>query len=268
MAVSVASIIFIISGWYIVIPVLSVILYYPRVARTLYRQSKEIDYFLQGSQSVTRTNYIRILLLASISIFLVLAYNVTIFVLTVVPTFETNGQPLPFYQGWDALHGVWSPGSFSWEEARHDGGGKYMDLNRWASFLHSCVIFGLFGLTAGARASYWNAFCIAAGWFGWRPAWRAWGGTSRSALSSIRFSHDGPPQDISISLASAELGGLNSDNGIAPSSPDRADVESKDQPRNAMPEIDEFKSSARHLSDIDSGGTGHVSCAHRRLGYD
>ena len=80
---------------------------------------------------------------------------------------------LPFYGGWTAVHTDWEPLSVSYEEFLEYGTSAVAQtyFSLWTSPILSFVIFGLFGVTKEARASYWRGFCwITLKLFGWQPA--------------------------------------------------------------------------------------------------
>ncbi|KZV72025.1 STE3-domain-containing protein [Peniophora sp. CONT] len=245
---SIVSIV-IMNVWLIIPPILSVAVYYPRVAKLLYRQSREFEHFLRSNQSISRTHYIRILALASINIFLILSLNLTIFILTVIFNIADYPGALPFYTGWSHLHTDWSPVGISWVHLEASGGKPIIAaqyLSQWTSVAHSFAIFALFGLTASARASYWGAICTVTGLFGWKPTWRGRVGVTRSVLSSIRFNRNAPPQEIS--LASCELGVLPSVIDVAPPPAD-AEVEGKQLAEGPVSEVDKSEGTIRQHSD-------------------
>ncbi|KZV65953.1 STE3-domain-containing protein [Peniophora sp. CONT] len=157
-------------SWAVIPPLMSVILYYPKVARIFYRQSRDINHFLQSNDSVTRTNYMRILILASIDVILTLPIGIATIVLNVVDSF-TSGSGFPFYRGWTYDHADWEPESFSYEDLVAAGTSSVASLYfvQWTSPALAFAIFGLFGVTSEARASYWRIICTVCGWFGWKP---------------------------------------------------------------------------------------------------
>ncbi|KZV63976.1 hypothetical protein PENSPDRAFT_190889 [Peniophora sp. CONT] len=72
-------------------------------------------------------------------------------------------------------------------------------FDEWTSPVLVFTIFGRFGVTSEARASYWRAICIVCGRFGWKPTLRR--GRARSPLGNIEFGEQ-PPQDTSLGLES------------------------------------------------------------------
>ncbi|KZV65945.1 STE3-domain-containing protein [Peniophora sp. CONT] len=165
---SILDILFI-QSWAVILPLVSVTLYYPRVIRTLYRQRRDINHFLPRHNSAARTNHIRILVLASIDVILTLPIGIVTIILGVTSQLST-GAGLPFYRGWTYDHTDWEPESFSYQSIAAEGrfvlAQNYFAL--WTSPVLAFAIFGLFGATGEARASYWRAICTICGWFGWK----------------------------------------------------------------------------------------------------
>ncbi|KZV65956.1 STE3-domain-containing protein [Peniophora sp. CONT] len=180
--------------WTAVPPLISVTLYYPKVAWIFYRQSRDINRFLQSNNSVTRTNYIRILALASIDIILTLPIGVVSIVLAVVAQLS-DGNGLPFYRGWTYDHTDWEPEGYTYRFIAADGTSvAQIYFTEWSSPVLAFAVFGLFGVTSEARTSYWRIICTVGGWFGWKPTPR----TSRahSPLGDIEFGER--PMDLAI----------------------------------------------------------------------
>ncbi|KZV63981.1 STE3-domain-containing protein [Peniophora sp. CONT] len=177
--------------WNVIPPLVSIVVYYPRVARTFYRQSRDINHFLHSNSSVPRTNYFRILALASIDIVLTLPIGIANIVLIVV-----EPGPFPFYFGWTSDHTDWEPQAYSYAELVTLGTSTMAQyyFTQWTSPVLAFAIFALFGVTSEARASYWRIICTIGGWFGWKPTLRR----ERTPLGDIEFG--GPPQDMSLSL--------------------------------------------------------------------
>ncbi|VDB95524.1 unnamed protein product [Peniophora sp. CBMAI 1063] len=188
--------ILLVKSWTVIPPLVSITFYYPHVARVFYRHSREIDYFLQSNNSVSRTNYFRILALASIDILLTLPIGIATIVLD-VKNLLTFG-PIPFYFGWTYDHTDWQPEAFSYADIVSEGTFTVAQLyfTQWTSPVLAFVIFGLFGVTSEARASYWRIICTVGGWFGWKPTLRT--RRARSPLGDIEFG--GRPAQNSMSL--------------------------------------------------------------------
>ncbi|KZV59815.1 hypothetical protein PENSPDRAFT_694820 [Peniophora sp. CONT] len=98
------------QSWSITPPLVSIVAYYPRVIRIFYSQSSDRDVFLRSnnSDSISRTNYIHILALASIDTLLTLPTGIATIALTVTDG-ELALHDLPFYPGWTSLHSEWDP---------------------------------------------------------------------------------------------------------------------------------------------------------------
>ncbi|VDB99555.1 unnamed protein product [Peniophora sp. CBMAI 1063] len=176
--------------WTIVPPLISVTVYYPRVARIFYKQSKEFNRFLRTNGSVSRTNYLRILILASIDILLTLPFGLAIFILDIQS--DVAGGDVPFYPGWSAVHGDWAPVSVPYAEIQARGK-TALTFSFWTSPVLSFVIFGLFGVTTEARASYRRVLYTVLGWCGYKSARHV---GPNSTLGTIEF---GPrPQETSL----------------------------------------------------------------------
>ncbi|KZV68007.1 hypothetical protein PENSPDRAFT_754436 [Peniophora sp. CONT] len=152
--------------WTVVFPLLSVMVYYPAVFRSFYRQSRAINEFLQSNGSISHTNYQRILIIASIDIILTLPLGIVNFALNALPA-NTQG----FYPGWSYVHTDWEPVSISYAQIRESGTANvaWLYLLPWVSPILAIAIFGLFGCTLEARATYWRILCKVTGWFGWTP---------------------------------------------------------------------------------------------------
>ncbi|KZV65972.1 fungal pheromone STE3G-protein-coupled receptor [Peniophora sp. CONT] len=154
-------------SWNVVPPLISVVIYYPRVARLFYRQSREINHFLQSNNSVSRTNYYRIFALASIDILLTLPIGIANIILAVTQLLSLGA--MPFYFGWTYDHTDWEPESYSYGEVVASGPSETAQqyFAQWTSPVLAFAIFGLFGVTSEARASYWRVLCAVGGRFGW-----------------------------------------------------------------------------------------------------
>lgn len=171
-----------------------------KVARIFYLQGRDINRFLSSNSSVTRTHYFRILALASVDVALTLPSGILILVLNLSANLAEGG--LPFYPGWSYIHDDWTPGQFSYAELRALGpvrlGSEYVTL--WSSPILAFTIFGLFGLTSEACASYRRMIRAICGCFGWKVI-RASGDKSPQ-LDAIQF-NTGPEKTISLD---AEVG--------------------------------------------------------------
>ncbi|KZV72307.1 STE3-domain-containing protein [Peniophora sp. CONT] len=182
--------------WAVLPPLVSIVFYYPKVVRMFYRQSRDIRSFLNSNDSVSRTNYLRIIALASIDIILTFPLGVVNIVLHITSILAQPGLSLPFYWGWDFVHSDWEPVSFTYADIRAYGAATLAQyyVSRWTSPILAFSIFGLLGLTSEARASYWRTICIVGGWFGWKPNPRVREG--RTTLGEIEFG--ARPQETSL----------------------------------------------------------------------
>ncbi|VDB95837.1 unnamed protein product [Peniophora sp. CBMAI 1063] len=166
------------ESWTILPPLFSIAIYYPKIIRTYYHQSKDVNNVLHGlNPSVSRTNYLRILALASIDILLTLPIGIVNITLDVVTTLPYGS--LPFYPGWTFLHSDWTILTASYAEQQSFGTAYQVGLyfSAWTSPVLAFTIFGLFGLTSEARSTYRRIICIIGSWPGWEPA-RAQDGTA------------------------------------------------------------------------------------------
>ncbi|KZV70308.1 hypothetical protein PENSPDRAFT_445732 [Peniophora sp. CONT] len=162
--------------WGVIPPVLCVILYYPRVVRVFYQQSKSIRRFQDDSNtSPFRTPYFRILAIASIDVLLTLPIGVSNLVLTI--SFIRNAERtldfnVPFYQGWTVVHQNFrSPSSTLYADLKESGTYSLAQvyLGYWSSPFLAMSIFALFGLTTEARASYRRVLYAVCSRLGWKP---------------------------------------------------------------------------------------------------
>ncbi|KZV64282.1 STE3-domain-containing protein [Peniophora sp. CONT] len=168
-------------------PLLSITIYYPKIAWVFYFHGRDVDRFLRSDNSVSRLNYLRVLALSSIDIFFTLPFNATNLILQIVWRTRVDGR-LPFYPGWGFVHMEWEPESISYDVLRTTTGDLAQTyLSFWASPVLAFVTFGLFGLTAEARASYHRGSCAVARRLGWNPMSQHHGRRTRSTLESIQF---------------------------------------------------------------------------------
>ena len=170
------------------------------VALTFRRQWKDVNRFLQSKDSVSRTNYFRILALASIDILLTLPFGIATITLSVTEQLSSS-VGFPFYRGWTFDHTNWEPVGFSYTSVVDEGKSNVAAFyfSHWTSPILAFVIFGLFGVTSEARASYWRVIHTIGGWFGWKPI-PPQTSASRSPLGDIEFG-ERAPQDMSLGLA-------------------------------------------------------------------
>ncbi|KZV64175.1 hypothetical protein PENSPDRAFT_187058 [Peniophora sp. CONT] len=178
----------------IIPPLLSMCMYYPKVARVFYRQSRDNDHFLQTDGS--GTIYLRIIILSSIDILFTLPIGIVQVTLYIANSLSNHQSA--FYNGWTADHTYWEPIVFTYASTLAGGTSSVAQFyfSQWASTIRAFAIFGLFGVTSEARASYWKAIRTVGSWFGWKPASREH--RARSSLNDIEFGK--PSQDASLNL--------------------------------------------------------------------
>lgn len=150
-----------------------------------YRQSRNRRSFLCSDNTISRTNYLRILILASIDMLLTLPIGIVNIVLKIIPALKFSAFPV--YPGWIALHSDWAPVSFSYAQVKAGGTAAIAQFyfTHWISPILAFAIFGLFGLTAEACASYWSVVRAIVGWFGWKP--RTGAKDMKTSLRDIEF---------------------------------------------------------------------------------
>lgn len=121
---------------------------------------------------MSRTAYFRILAFASIDILLTLPIGIVSIVLVVAAS--ASQASLIFYPGWAYDHTNWDPESYpySLEVAPGVRAVAQLYFNQWTSPVLAFVIFGLFGVTSEARASYYRVIWKLCGWFGCEPTTR------------------------------------------------------------------------------------------------
>lgn len=170
-----------------------------RVAWAFYRQSRDINRFLKSNNSVSRTNYFRILALASIDLLLTLPIGIVIVTLNATQGEFLNG--LPFYYGWTGAHrDSRVAGVFHYADLVSQGTSTLAQIyfTQWTSPVLAFAIFALFGITSEARASYWRTVCTIGGWFGWKLTPRA--RRAPSPLGDIEFGERPPQGSMALGL--------------------------------------------------------------------
>ena len=169
-----------------------------RVAKALYRQHRDVNLFLNSDSSITRTNYLRILAVASIDIAITFPIGVAFLILNITQSVAQN--ELSFYPGWDYVHSEWEPPYTATYAELVEGGTSYLAgvyISNWSQPVLAFAIFGLFGLTAEARATYrrpleWIRYLL------WRPSQRKRNGASSDCIL-------GPDTGCQKAMLDAEL---------------------------------------------------------------
>ncbi|VDC00505.1 unnamed protein product [Peniophora sp. CBMAI 1063] len=183
---------------------LSLTIYYPRVARIFYLRRRDVNRFLRSNTSVSRTNYFRLLSIASLDILLTLPFGLVSLVLKLTSARVQDGS-FPFYPGWSVLHEDWTPSSVSYAQLKSFGAStmaaSYFTI--WTSPVLSFFIFAFFGLTSEARTSYRHLLLVVGSMVGWKPARVQ---NAHSTLGTMEFGTG--PQGVSDDV---EPGSLPSD---------------------------------------------------------
>ncbi|VDB87074.1 unnamed protein product [Peniophora sp. CBMAI 1063] len=166
----------------VIFPLISVLFYYPKVAYTFYRHTKDVNHFLRTNGAVSRTVYLRVLLLASIDIAITLPVGITYFILNLLSALPN----LTVYPGWKVVHTNWEPAGFlypDWAADPASAASQYFSFWTWPVL--AFVIFGLFGLSGEALASYRSAIRRSLRWVGLKPLQD--GCVASSTMDTIRF---------------------------------------------------------------------------------
>ncbi|KZV63367.1 hypothetical protein PENSPDRAFT_212190 [Peniophora sp. CONT] len=139
-------------------------------------------------------SYFRVFALTSIDVILTLPFGIVNTVFVVTGSLSVLGH-LPIYSGWDSLHTDWHPVGISYTEQLENGISNIAQTYaiHWSSPILAFAIFGLFGVTAEARASYWRIICTVGSLFGWKPTLR-----SSSSMGTMEFGEQ--PQDMSFNF--------------------------------------------------------------------
>ena len=150
-----------------------------------YQQSRDVNYFLRSNESVSRTSYFRVLTLAVIDLLFTLPFGIVNIALAIQG--QVAQGPYPFYPGWSSVHTTWNE---AYALPYIDDPSKPFTLagiyfTYWSAPVLAFIIFGLFGLTADARAMYWRGICTMANWIGWRLP--SDGDSSSSPLDTMKF---------------------------------------------------------------------------------
>ena len=154
--------------------------------KIFYRHNRDISRFLSSNNSVSRSNYFRVLALSSIDILFTFPINAVNIGLEI--SWYVRGQAnIPFYGGWVFTHTRWEPVGTSIETLRAFPGEVPQEYySYWSCTVLAFITFGLFGLTAEARALYGRIFYSIARSFGWERTMHR-NQHTRSTLGSIRF---------------------------------------------------------------------------------
>ncbi|KAI0311224.1 pheromone A receptor-domain-containing protein [Amylostereum chailletii] len=159
--------------WPVVLPLLSAMIYCPRIIWTFYRQRRDVDAFLHGNGSIDHTRYFRILAVGCLDTVFTLPTGILLIVPGVAHDVNAGHGGYSFYPGWyfaDHSDHPWAPQSISPAAWRSDFWVRFgMIFGEWVNLVLSILIFVLFGLTGEARAFYRRWFWAAVGLFRSKP---------------------------------------------------------------------------------------------------
>jgi hypothetical protein len=141
---------------------------------------------LHSNVSINRTNYFRILALASVDILLTLPFgilSVTEELITEINVLP-SGYKYPMYFGWGLIHSDWAPFSFPYSAQVEGGSWSIFQFyfTNWTSPFLAFLLFALFGLASEARTTYWRGICAIGKVFGWTPVVR-----KQDSIGEIQF---------------------------------------------------------------------------------
>ncbi|KZV67690.1 STE3-domain-containing protein [Peniophora sp. CONT] len=153
--------------WSISLPLISIVLYVPKVVWIFYRQSRDMsDFFLRSNNdsSTSRSGYMRLFALASVDMLFTIPVGIVNVALVVVQDLHSSRRGLPFYDGWAATHRDWTPNSSPYSDVLAQGSAGLAQFYfwNWVTPVLSFAIFALFGTTPNARKAYMTMLR----WFG------------------------------------------------------------------------------------------------------
>lgn len=123
-----------------------------RILRVLYQHRGQIDELLSKSSSVSQGDYLRVLALRCLNVFLTLPTGV-IQILTVA--LETS---VVFWPGWSYVHRNWSEVPQLPSNIRTPVLWVDFEIKEWLAVVYAVVLFLLFGLTQEAKYKYKQSF--------------------------------------------------------------------------------------------------------------
>jgi hypothetical protein len=172
------------GSWQVTLPLISIFFYcrehFLAVALTagltaqakiifiFYHHSRDTNRFLESNGSVSRSTFMRALGLGCVDVLLTLPIGIINIVLETLRCITgANGI---FYAGWVFIHTDWEPVALSYAWYFEDGAWSVFDLywDQWVDPILALVIFGLFGLTPEARATYRRTLYTLCERFGWK----------------------------------------------------------------------------------------------------
>lgn len=189
-----------VQSWVIVVPLISLCVYYrtsqsrryatsadyrsASVIRAFYLHGRDTNRFLRSNGSISRTNYIRILVLASMDILFTLPFGI------VNLAIEIRGQmsqyAYSFYLGWEYTHASWKEATgLPYNTSTGPFALASFYFTYWSNPILAFIIFGLFGLSVEARTTYWRGMFVVANWLGCKLPLHE--GATSSPLETMEF---------------------------------------------------------------------------------
>ncbi|KZV63667.1 STE3-domain-containing protein [Peniophora sp. CONT] len=141
--------------WPVLVPIISITVYCWRVFSHLYQQWQKVNITLNGRTGIDRARYMRMLALSLIDILLSLPIGLSAFCLNM-----GRDRDIPFWPGWEAVHGHWEPVTVvsveTWGASLWDR--LLVHWHEWLCVVYAVAIFALFGVSHDARVTYKKAF--------------------------------------------------------------------------------------------------------------
>ncbi|KAI0316297.1 pheromone A receptor-domain-containing protein [Amylostereum chailletii] len=157
--------------WPVILPLLSAVLYCPRIIWTFYRQRRDVEAFLRSNGSVDRSRYFRILAVGGLDILFTLPSGALLLLVYTAHDVGSGNYPLyPEYLHHQRAARAWAPVFLSAVEWRSNSWVRFdVYLSQWLYPILSLLIFAIFGLAEDARATYRRWFWTTVGLLGFRP---------------------------------------------------------------------------------------------------
>ncbi|KAI0029876.1 GPCR fungal pheromone mating factor [Vararia minispora EC-137] len=146
--------ILLVLSWPIVLPVVSALLYCPRIIRTFRQHNADTVEFLATNGLVTRSRYLRTLGIGCIDIVLSLPFALFKIANLVSSVLSTSKEGrFPFYAGWHATHAHWAPAVLPGPILKTAALWTLFTtwFGVWSAVVLALAIFVLFGLSQPAR---------------------------------------------------------------------------------------------------------------------
>ncbi|KAI0318549.1 pheromone A receptor-domain-containing protein [Amylostereum chailletii] len=185
------------DAWSIVLPLISALVYTPRILWYFFRHARETNAFLSTNASINRHRYLYIMIIGCIDIVTALPFG--ILKTSQIISLEKVYHDFPFWPGWDETHDgppVIVQLAVNW---RAGPGAFDVQSNKWKASPIAISFFLLFGLTREARGTYKRMFWAVVRPLGWKPTEPA-----APELASMAFVSAGEtPTRVSLSLMSS-----------------------------------------------------------------